>query len=153
VNLELTQRSGVIEIFLYTFKEFIMNWYLKALRQYADFGGRARRKEYWMFTLFNIIFSILAMIIDNAAGLTIGDDYDSGIFQLIYGLAIFIPTLSVWARRLHDVGKSSKMFLVLIIPLIGVIWHLILVTRNSDPYENEYGPNPKDGTMDYKRSS
>jgi len=130
-----------------------MYWYLKALRQYSDFGGRARRKEYWMFTLFNIIFSIIAMIIDNAAGSTIGDEFDNGVLQLIYGLALFIPSLAVTVRRLHDIGKSSKMLLVLIIPLIGVIWFLILLTRDGDPYENDFGQDPKDGTMDYKRSS
>lgn len=119
-----------------------MNWYLKVMRQYADFSGRARRKEYWMFFLFNIIFAIFAMIIDNALGWTFGQ-IPYGPVYIIYALVVLIPGLAVAIRRLHDIGKSGWMILVGLIPLIGSIWLLILFVKDSDEGENEYGANPK----------
>jgi uncharacterized membrane protein YhaH (DUF805 family) len=118
-------------------KQTIMEWYLKALRQYADFEGRARRKEYWMFTLFNLIFAILAVVIDGLIG-------TGAIIYLFYVLGTLIPNLSVSVRRLHDVGKSGWMYLVALIPLVGFIWLLVLFTTDSQPGDNEYGPNPKE---------
>lgn len=118
-------------------KRTIMEWYLKALRQYADFEGRVRRKEYWMFTLFNLIFAILAVVIDGLIG-------TGAIIYLFYVLATLIPNLSVSVRRLHDVGKSGWMYLVALIPLVGFIWLLVLFTTDSQPGDNEYGPNPKE---------
>ena len=123
-----------------------MNWYLKVLKQYADFNGRARRKEYWMFTLFSIIFYIVAMILDNIVGTAI-DGVGYGLFYILYALAILIPSLAVSVRRLHDVGKSGWMILISLIPLIGAIWLLVLMVTDSNPGENEYGPNPKDVTV------
>ena len=123
-----------------------MNWYLKCLKQYADFRGRARRKEYWMFTLFNIIFAIVAMLIDNVVG-TVSPELGYGVFYVLYVLAMFIPGLAVSVRRLHDVGKSGWMILIALIPLIGVIWLLVLMVTDSNPGENEYGQNPKDVTV------
>ena len=102
-----------------------MNWYLKVLKQYADFNGRARRKEYWMFTLFNIIFGGIAIWLDNFLGITfkgIGYIIDQGNVDLtpgplygIYALILFIPGLAVVIRRLHDIGKSGWMILVTLI--------------------------------------
>ncbi|MBC7195893.1 MAG: DUF805 domain-containing protein [Deferribacterales bacterium] len=123
-----------------------MNWYLKCLKQYAVFSGRARRKEYWMFTLFNIIFAIVAMIIDNVVG-TASPELGYGVFYSLYGLATFIPGLAVSVRRLHDVGKSGWMILIALIPLIGAIWLLVLMVTDSNPGENKYGQNPKEVTV------
>ena len=123
-----------------------MNWYLKCLKQYADFSGRARRKEYWMFTLFNIIFAIVAMIIDNVVG-TASPELGYGVFYGLYALAVFIPGLAVAVRRLHDVGKSGWMILIALIPLIGAIWLLVLMVTDSNPGENQYGQNPKEITV------
>ena len=120
-----------------------MNWYLKVLKQYADFSGRARRKEYWMFTLFNIIFIVVATVLDNVLGLTAGE-LPYGVFYFLYALAILIPGLAVTVRRLHDVGKSGWMLLVVLIPLVGAIWLLILEVTDSNPGENQYGQNPKE---------
>ena len=114
-----------------------MSWYLKVLKQYADFDGRARRKEYWMFILFNIIFSIAANILDYLLG-------TYGVFTGIYGVALFIPGLAVTVRRLHDVNKSGWMILILLIPLIGIIWFFILTVTEGTPGENQYGANPKE---------
>src|SRR5690606_6333446 len=123
----------------------IMNWYLKVLRQYADFSGRARRKEYWMFTLFNTIFLIVAIIVDNVIKLTLPGVLPYGILYFICAFAVLIPGLAVSVRRLHDVGKSGWMILISLIPIVGSLWLLVLLVTESDPYENAYGQNPKSG--------
>jgi len=123
-----------------------MNWYLKVLKQYADFKGRARRKEYWMFILFNMIFGIVAMILDNILGIAI-EGVGYGPLYGLYALAVFIPGLAVAVRRLHDVGKSGWMILVVLIPLIGAIWLLVLMVTDSNSGENQYGQNPKEVTV------
>lgn len=119
-----------------------MNWYLKVFRQYADFNGRARRKEYWMFFLFNMMFAILATILDNLLG-TVSSDYGYGFFYAAYGLALFLPALGVAVRRLHDVGKSGWFLLISIIPIIGAIWLIVLMATDGQPGSNQYGLNPK----------
>jgi uncharacterized membrane protein YhaH (DUF805 family) len=110
-----------------------MNWYLKVLKQYADFSGRARRKEYWMFQLFDVIFIIVAMI------------FAIPLFVL-YVLATRIPALAVTVRRLHDVGKSGWMLFIGLIPLIGSIWFLVLMLTDSQQGTNKWGQNPKEMT-------
>ncbi|WP_445713055.1 DUF805 domain-containing protein [Flavobacterium sp.] len=123
-----------------------MNWYLKVLKQYADFSGRARRKEYWMFVLFNMIFAIVAMILDNVLGIAM-EGIGYGPLYGLYVLAMLIPGLAVAVRRLHDVGKSGWMILITLIPLIGAIWLLVLMVTDSNPGENQYGQNPKEATV------
>jgi uncharacterized membrane protein YhaH (DUF805 family) len=119
-----------------------MNWYLKVLGQYLDFNGRARRKEYWMFVLFNTIFAISAVLLDHAFGITFGD-IPYGPLYALYGLAIFIPGLAVLVRRLHDSGKSGWLVLIALIPIIGTIWILVLLLTDSESGTNKWGPNPK----------
>ena len=119
-----------------------MEYYIKVLKQYVDFKGRARRKEYWMFFLFNMIFAIVAMVLDNVLGLaspTVG----YGIIYGIYAVATLLPSLAVGVRRLHDVGKSGWMVLIALIPLIGSIWLIVLLAKNGDTGENKYGADPK----------
>ncbi len=123
-----------------------MNWYLKVLKQYDDFSGRARRKEYWMFVLFNMIFAIVAMILDNVLGIAM-EGIGYGPLYGLYVLAMLIPGLAVAVRRLHDVGKSGWMILIVLIPLIGAIWLLVLMVTDSNPGENQYGQNPKEATV------
>ena len=123
-----------------------MNWYLKVLKQYADFSGRARRKEYWMFVLFNMIFAIVAMILDNVLGIAM-EEIGYGPLYGLYVLAMLIPGLAVAVRRLHDVGKSGWMILISLIPLIGAIWLLVLMVTDSNHGENQYGQNPKEVTV------
>ena len=120
-----------------------MNWYVKVLKNYAVFSGRARRKEYWMFVLFNFIFSVIAMILDNILGLAF-ENVGYGPIYLLYCLAVFIPGLAVSVRRLHDIGKSGWFILISLIPFIGPIWLLVLMCTDSEPGENDYGPNPKE---------
>ena len=119
-----------------------MNYYLKVLQNYANFNGRARRKEYWMFTLFNTIFAIAASIFDNILGLA-NDLTGYGPIYVIYTLAMLIPGLAVAVRRLHDIGKSGWMLFIALIPLIGPIWLLVLLATDSNAGSNEYGENPK----------
>ena len=120
-----------------------MEWYLGVLKKYADFSGRARRKEYWMFALFNMIFAIVAVVLDNVLGVAmIGVGY--GPIYGLYMLAVFIPGLAVTVRRLHDSDNSGWMLLVALIPLIGAIWLLILTVSDSSFEDNRYGSNPKE---------
>ena len=120
-----------------------MNWYLKVLKNYAGFSGRARRKEYWMFVLFNMIFAVLAAIVDNVVGTAISGLF-YGLFYCVYTLAVLIPSLAVAVRRLHDVGKSGWFMFIIFIPIIGAIWLLVLVCTDGNPGKNVYGLNPKE---------
>ena len=118
-----------------------MEWYIKVLKQYNDFKTRARRKEYWMFTLFSVIISSILTLIDNNLGTEVNTG--TGLFGGIYSLLISVPTLAVSVRRLDDIGKSGWMLLVALIPLIGAIWLLILFCKDSQIEENKWGANPK----------
>ena len=122
-----------------------MNWYLKVLKQYADFNGRARRTEYWMFVLFNIIIVFVLGFIDGIIG-TSGTQIGIGVLGGLYSLAVLIPGLAVSVRRLHDVGKSGWMILIALIPIIGAIWLLVLMLIGGNAGENKYGANPKETT-------
>lgn len=119
-----------------------MNWWVEALKKYAVFRGRARRKEYWFFLLFGMILAIIAAILDNVLGIAIEGQVYGPIYYLLC-LALFFPGLAVSVRRLHDVGKSGWFFFIALIPIVGAIWLLVLACRDSMPGENQYGPNPK----------
>jgi len=123
-----------------------MNYYLKVLQNYATFSGRARRSEFWYFALFNLIFAILAMVLDRVLGTTFkmgGVEMYYGYIYLLYVLVMFIPGLAVSVRRLHDVGKSGWMYLIVLIPIIGAIWLLVLFFTDSNTESNKWGENPK----------
>jgi len=120
-----------------------MEWYFKVLNQFADFSGRARRKEYWMFALFNVLFTVAALILDKFMDTGFNGSYIGWIY-ILYSLAIFIPSLAVTVRRLHDVGKSGWMYLIILIPIIGAIWLLVLMATDGQPGTNSWGPNPKE---------
>ena len=118
-----------------------MDWYLEVLKQYAVFSGRARRKEYWMFTLFNFIISLMLSIAIGIIGSIIGADL--GIISWLYWLAILLPSIGVGVRRLHDIDRSGWWLLLSFIPILGWIVLLVFHVKDSTPGENEYGPNPK----------
>ena len=120
-----------------------MNYYLKVLQNYATFSGRARRSEYWYFVLFNMIFAIVAVVLDNVFETAI-EGIGYGPIYGLYVLAVFLPGLAVAVRRLHDVGKSGWMFFIVLIPLIGSIWLLVLFCTDSQQGTNKWGPNPKE---------
>lgn len=151
----------------------MFDWYKKVVFQnYANFNGRARRSEYWYFTLFNIIFSMITMAIDKMLNLELG-------LNTVYGLAVFIPGVAVAFRRLHDIGKSGWLLIIVYLAMIisavvlvgaslsalsgvaspegfgvgaiiaGVaifglaIWLLVMFCTNGDVGENKYGADPK----------
>ncbi|WP_135230200.1 DUF805 domain-containing protein [Deinococcus fonticola] len=133
-----------------------MNEYLNVIRRnYANFSGRARRREYWMFTLVNLIISTLLYIPMMALGLnpaaSVGGDmaaqvnplaYIFGGLYLLYSLAVLVPSLAVMIRRLHDTGKSGWWILIGIIPLASLVL-LVFTIMDSEPGSNKWGPNPK----------
>jgi len=116
-------------------KEPIMECYLKVLRQYTDFAGRARRKEYWMFTLVSVIVSILLAILDTALG--------TGLLGLLYSVAVLVPGLAVGVRRLHDTGRSAWWLLIALVPLIGAIVLVVFFATDGERRPNFYGLDPK----------
>lgn len=113
-----------------------MNWYLAVLKNYAGFSGRARRTEYWMFFLFNVIIAIVLNVITLAI-------QQVSILGTIYGLAVLIPGLAVGVRRLHDTGRSGWWLLIGLVPLIGAIVLIVFMATDGEPGDNAYGPNPK----------
>ena len=124
-----------------------MEWYLKVMRDnYANFSGRARRKEYWMFVLVQTIVMIGLMILDSILGLDFelqGISLGYGYIYLIGVIVHFIPSLAVLVRRLHDVGKSGWFYFIFLIPIIGIIWLLVLYCTEGQKQDNKWGPDPK----------
>ncbi|SNR15963.1 DUF805 domain-containing protein [Tenacibaculum jejuense] len=113
-----------------------MNWFIKVLKDYANFSGRARREEFWMFTLISFLINIgLSIII-----FMIPDLY---LISSLYSLIIIVPTLAVTARRLHDIGKSAWNFLFILIPLVGIILLIVWWAQDSQHGPNQWGDNPK----------
>jgi uncharacterized membrane protein YhaH (DUF805 family) len=119
-----------------------MNDYLAVLKKYAVFSGRARRKEYWYFFLFNIIVSIILLAIDVATG-SLSSEAGAGLWQGIYMLAVLIPYIAVSVRRVHDTNRSGWWLLIGLIPLIGIVL-LVFMVQDSKPAENQFGSNPKE---------
>ena len=157
----------------------MFDWYKKVVfENYANFNGRARRSEFWYFTLMNLIFSLATMLLDKALGIKLG-------FNTLYSLAVFLPGIAVSVRRLHDIGKSGWLLLIfyivifvaaislvvagfaviggsrnisnlgagLLIPLLLIlafaIWLLVMYCTNGEVGTNKYGPDPKsDGLED-----
>jgi uncharacterized membrane protein YhaH (DUF805 family) len=122
-------------------------YYLDILtNKYADFNGRARRKEYWMWTLYYTIVLLFAMVLDNVLGLNFelfGQDLGYGWLYVTVAITHLIPGLGIVIRRLHDVGKSGWFYFIILIPLIGFIWILILFCTDGIKEDNKWGSNPK----------
>jgi len=141
-------------------------YYIDTLKnRYAQFDGRASRSEFWYFVLFNLVVSIIFAILDSVLGTSYSYEVTTntmatatteaasvsvtqtiGYLQSFYGLAVMIPSIAVSIRRLHDLGKSGWWILLGIIPLINFIGIFVLLyfyVQDSQPEENEYGPNPK----------
>ena len=112
-----------------------MKWYLEVWKKYAVFSGRARRKEYWMFVLFNLIVAFAIGFVTGLIGALTGSVISS-VANLVYSLAIAVPSVAVGVRRMHDIGRSGWWLLV---PVVS----LVFVCLDSQPGDNQYGPNPK----------
>lgn len=118
-----------------------MDWYFKVLRNYVGFSGRARRKEFWMFILVNIVLTGVLSILDKMLGLRIAKD--EGLLTTIYGVLIFLPYWAVQFRRLHDTDRSAWWLLLLLIPIVGWLIILAFNCQNGTPGENKFGSDPK----------
>jgi uncharacterized membrane protein YhaH (DUF805 family) len=117
-------------------REKKMEWYFEVLNKYAVFSGRARRKEYWMFFLFNLIIAFALGFIEGFLG-------SPGVIGVLYSLAVIIPNIAVSVRRLHDTGRSGWWLLIALIPLIGVIVLLVFMVQEGKDEQNDFGANPK----------
>ncbi|NMH87888.1 DUF805 domain-containing protein [Flavivirga algicola] len=120
-----------------------LKWYLTVLiDNYANFSGRARRQEYWVFFLFQIgLFFLLGFV-----SVALEDLFENSLFGIIiigYLLGTLIPWLAVNVRRLHDTGKSGGYLFINLIPLVGRIWYLVLMCTDGDHRPNMYGLDPK----------
>ena len=113
-----------------------MDWYVAVLKKYAEFSGRARRKEYWMFALVSFLVSVGIAVLGMMVSAL-------NILTWVYTLAVFIPSIAVGVRRLHDTGRSGWMGLLALIPLVGAIIVIVFLCQDSAPGDNQYGPNPK----------
>lgn len=113
-----------------------MHWYLDVLKNYAGFSGRARRQEYWMYTLFNIIVSIVVAIVSSAV-------LGNSVLSYIYVLAVLLPSLAVAVRRLHDTGKSGGWIFISLVPLVGFIILLVFLASEGERQNNAHGADPK----------
>lgn len=146
-----------------------MNWYLAVLKKYAVFSGRAQRKEYWMFYLFNFLFMLGLSAVDKLIGMSLnGRRVD--LLSAIYSLAVLVPLLAVAVRRFHDIGKNGGWVLFYFCAIFSCsiaasllvafnhLWTMLLsvlllfafslsfilfLARDGQPGENKYGPNPK----------
>jgi uncharacterized membrane protein YhaH (DUF805 family) len=112
------------------------DWFLKGMKNYINFQGRARRKEYWFFVLFNTIGLVIAMVLDAVFGTEV-------LFYALYILAIALPVLGVSIRRLHDIGRSGWWYLIVCIPIIGFLVLLYWFTQDGEMQANQYGQPSK----------
>jgi uncharacterized membrane protein YhaH (DUF805 family) len=112
-----------------------MDWYLIAVKKYAELTGRARRKEYWMFVLVNWLFSCAATLVGATLGI-------HGL-GFLYAIAAFLPGLTATTRRLHDTNRSGWTALVLLIPIFGAVVLLVFLVQDGTPGDNRFGPSPK----------
>lgn len=111
-----------------------MEYFIGAFKQYADFSGRTRRKEYWMFILIYVVIYISLTVIDVLLS--------TFWLNTIYSLICVIPSFSIAARRLHDTGRTGWWQLILFIPLVGLVVMLVFLCQDSQD-DNEYGVSPK----------
>jgi uncharacterized membrane protein YhaH (DUF805 family) len=108
-----------------------MKWYIEVLKKYIVFEGRARRQEYWVFVLINFVISVILALLS------------FGALETLYGLAVFLPSIAVSFRRLHDTDRSGWWLLLGLIPLLGALVLIYFFVQDSTPGTNQYGSNPK----------
>ena len=132
-----------------------MEWMLLPYRRYAEFSGRSRRKEYWMFVLFQILVSIVIGIFlgrpsyqnyGGMVGVSSMMDGPGALVQNLFGLVSFIPSLAVAVRRLHDQDKSGWLLLLVLIPILGWFALFVLMCLDGTRGPNRFGPDPKNPT-------
>lgn len=119
-----------------------MDWMLMPLRKYADFSGRSRRKEYWMFLLGVVIAAIVLSVVENVLGLA-GMIGPYGPLTTLLMLGVLIPSIACQVRRFHDQDKSGWFVLIGLIPFIGGLIVLVFMLMEGTRGPNQYGPDPK----------
>ena len=120
-----------------------MDMMIAPLKKYADFQGRARRAEYWMFVVFQILVYIAVLIVGTIMS---GGDPEGGIataLMALVTLGLLVPSISVTVRRLHDTNRTGWWIFISLVPLIGGIWLLVLTVLDGTPATNRFGPDPK----------
>jgi uncharacterized membrane protein YhaH (DUF805 family) len=123
-----------------------MDWMLMPFRRFADFSGRSRRKEYWMFTLLNIIVGfVLGLIGGILGGSSEGGSVIGSAIIGLYVLAVIIPSIAVTVRRFHDQDKSGWFVLLAFIPFIGSLILLVFMCLEGTRGPNRFGDDPKAG--------
>jgi len=131
-----------------------MQWFVKCIKNYANFSGRARRKEYWMFYLISQLIGLAIAIpylitFFGSFDFATGDFNPSGawifflLLLIVYALFIILPQLAVAVRRLHDTGRSGGWWFIQFVPLIGTIWFIVLLALPGETGDNRFGPDPK----------
>ncbi|MBB3824208.1 DUF805 domain-containing protein [Xanthomonas arboricola] len=127
-----------------------MEWMLLPLKRYADFEGRSRRKEYWMFMLLQAIILVVLTIMFGIAAAVMGGDGNPGplawlvfAIMMIVVLAMMVPSIAVTVRRLHDQDKSGWFYLISFVPYVGGLVVLVFMCLEGTPGPNQYGENPK----------
>jgi len=122
-----------------------MEWATLPLKRYAEFTGRSRRKEYWMFTLLAIGIYIVASILDRIAGMNgmIAGRY--GPIMALVALGLLVPSIAVSIRRLHDSDRSGWWLLLGLVPMVGEIIVLVFMVLKGTPGTNRFGADPKAG--------
>ncbi|APO96913.1 DUF805 domain-containing protein [Xanthomonas vesicatoria] len=127
-----------------------MEWMLLPLKRYADFEGRSRRKEYWMFMLLQVIVLVVLGIMFGIAAAVMGGDngpgplaWVVGAIMAIFVLALIVPSIAVTVRRLHDQGKSGWFYLISFVPYVGGFIVLVFMCLEGTPGPNQYGESPK----------
>jgi uncharacterized membrane protein YhaH (DUF805 family) len=140
----------------------MMHYYFRALKKYADFKGRARRKEFWFFMLWSTIIYFVLGIIDAIGGFqvvlytfpapTINTEtgtettqlppFQLGILWMLYCIAIIIPTIAISVRRLHDINRTGWLYLLILVCFLGSLALIVLYIIPGTKGENKYGPDP-----------
>ena len=121
-----------------SFEQIKDNFLNVVLNHYADFNGRARRSEYWYFTLVNACIGVVLALLQQITGWNL-----FGVLSGLVNLALLVPGLALCWRRLHDIGKPGTWYLICLIPLVGVILLVVWFCQDSQPGDNQFGPNPK----------
>lgn len=119
-----------------------MKWFLKCIREYSNFAGRARRKEYWMYHLYYLLSIMFCISLEQFSGFSF-HDHLFGPFSTLLTIALFIPSLAVSSRRLHDTKKSEACLTLLFLPIFGTLLLIILFAQKGSQDINVYGDNPK----------
>ncbi len=123
-----------------------MEYMLMPIRRYADFQGRSRRKEYWMFVLFQLL-----VMIGIAVLFAVFDSISAGMGSIMLGLGVlaylglfFLPSIAVQVRRFHDQDKSGWFVLLSLVPYVGGLIMLFFMVQPGTAGPNRFGPDPLD---------